>query len=102
MSQASPAVPVPCGTRAVTVFVLLLLVGVVGAQTRHSLECMAAGLTVQDTVAAAPRHARVELRPSDPMRFPDCSQRLAGQSVRVCLVCARLWPPPRGPDPSPS
>ena len=45
MSQAPPVIPVPSGGRAVTVFVLLLLVGVAGTQTRDSLRCMAARLT---------------------------------------------------------
>lgn len=100
MSQVSPASQVPCGSRAVAVFVLVLLVGAVGAQTMHSLERMAAGLTVQDTVSVAPRRHHDEVRSAGPMQFATCAQRMAGRTIRVCSVSAAMWPPPRGPDPS--
>ena len=100
MSQASTVQPVPCGTRAVAVFVLLLLAGSVGAQTRYSLECMAAGLTVQDTVPVAPRGHHDEARRKEDLDFAAGAQRMALGRVRVSLVSEAMWPPPRGPDPS--
>lgn len=101
MSQASPVIPVPSGGRAMTVFVLLLLVGVAGTQTRDSLRCMAARLTEHVVHAVAPRGVLEDAGPSAPKQFLDSSSWRYGQSVRVCLVTSAMWPPPRGPDPLP-
>ena len=100
MSQASTAQPVPCGSRAVAVFVLLLLAGSVGVQTRLSLECMAAGLTAHDTVAIAPRGHHDEAGRKEERCVAAGVRRLPGESVRLSLVSEAMWPPPRGPDPS--
>ena len=99
MSQASPVIPVPSGGRAVTVFVLLLLVGVAGSQTRDSLRCMAARLTEHVVHVNAPCRVLEDSGPSVPGQFVDCTSWRYRQGVRVCLVSSAMWPPPRGPDP---
>ena len=86
---------------AVTVFVLLLLLGSVGAQTRDSLPRMALSQIEQ----ASERRARTEAEVAVPAEPPVGHDGIPTPGRTVVETRFRVddwWPAPRGPDSSAS
>ena len=101
MSQPDEAMS-PRGTRAVAVFVLLLLVGGFG-ETGHSLRCMAASLSRSETEPATLRQARIARHAAVPVVvvYADARHRSTSAVRTAHCVTDALWPPPRAPDGDP-